>query len=191
MKKKNIELDFVIDSMKNSNLVEQKEFLLSNEPVARLMGDEFSKIEGKTLKEQINEFFNSVGNKANSVFGDVFLDNRAFKDDSAHGLSRNKIAAFRAVPAILQNGIAVLPISEHKPGFQSGMIAAPIAIAEKEYIAVAVVRKDKSNNNRLYVHEVTLKEKLLTNSSNPTNEANSQGDVANVLQKIISAKPSA
>lgn len=40
-------------------------------------------------------------------------------------------------------------------------------------------------------NEVTLKEKLLTNSSNPTNEANSQGDVANVLQKIISAKSSA
>jgi len=39
-------------------LTEQKEFLLSSEPVARLTGDEFSKIEGITLKEQIIVFFN-------------------------------------------------------------------------------------------------------------------------------------
>ena len=170
------------------SFTEQKEFLLSSEPVASLTGDEFSKIEGITLKEQIMAFFNSIGNKSKSVFGDILLDDKAFKNDSSHGLSRVKIASFKSIPQILENGISILPMKEHKKGVISGMIAAPISIAEKKYIAVAVIRGDK---NRLYVHEVTLKEKLLDCSSNPVRynlQATNQGDIAKVLQKIIFAK---
>jgi hypothetical protein len=54
-----------------TTISEQKEFLLSSEPVARLTGGEFSKIEGITLKEQITAFFNSIGNTAKSVFGNI------------------------------------------------------------------------------------------------------------------------
>ena len=45
--------------------------------------------------------------------------------------------------------------------------------------------------NRLYVHEVTLKEKILDYSSNPVRfdlQATNQGDVAKVLQNILSSK---
>ena len=59
-----------------TTISEQKEFLLSSEPVARLTGDEFSKIEGITLKEQITTFFNSIGNTAKSVFGNILLDSK-------------------------------------------------------------------------------------------------------------------
>ena len=44
---------------------------------------------------------------------------------------------------------------------------------------------------RLYVHEVTLKEKILDYSSNPVRvdlQATNQGDVAKVLQNILSTK---
>jgi hypothetical protein len=174
--------------MAKNNKIAVKEFLLSSEPVARLTGDEFSKIEGITLKEQVTAFFNAIGNTAKSVFGDILLDNKAFKSDSAHGLSRAKIASFQAIPQILENGISILPMKEHKKGVISGMIGAPISIAEKEYIAVAVIRGDR---NRLYVHEVTLKEKILDYSSNPVRfnlQATNQGDVAKVLQNILSTK---
>jgi hypothetical protein len=184
-------------------LQEQRTFLLSSEPVARLSGEEFARIEGMTLKEQVTAFFSAIGNTSKSVFGDVLLDDKAFKNDSAHGLSREKIASFKAIPQILGKGIAILPMAEHKKGVISGMIAAPIVIAEQEYIAVAVIRGDK---NRLYVHEVTLKgslkEKILESSSNParvglqatyqglspSDSITAKGNVAKVLQKVISAK---
>jgi hypothetical protein len=53
-------------------------------------------------------------------------------------------------------------------------------------VGVVVVRKYK-DDNRLYVHEVTLKEKLLVSSS-PSNEAETQGAVLTVLRKIVSVK---
>ena len=158
------------------------------------------KKEGITLKEQVTAFFDSIGNTAKSVFGNILLDNKAFKSDSAHGLSRAKIASFQAIPQILEKGISILPMKEHKKGVISGMIAAPISIAEKEYIAVAIIRGDK---NRLYVHEVTLKEKLLDSnnqevmsesllgSSNPARfnlQATNQGNIAKVLHNILFAK---
>jgi hypothetical protein len=59
---------------------------------------------------------------------------------------------------------------------------------EKEYVCVVVLRK-RQEINKLYVHEVTQKEKLLAGSSNPTQSlAARQGDIVKVLGKIISAK---
>lgn len=172
----------------DKNLMEQYNFLFNGEPVCMLTGREFEVQEGKTLKQQVNDFFDDIGNKSPSVFGEILLDNKAFKADSAHGLSREKIAAFKALPAVLKSGIAILPFEEHKKGVKSGMIAAPIGINAKNYVAVAVIRGDK---NRLYVHEVTLTKKLLSDSSNPAQQslqANPVGDIAKVLQNIVAAK---
>ena len=95
-----------------------------------------------------------------------------------------------------------MPFGKYKTGenIVSAMIAAPIQIAEKEYVCVVVLRK-RREINKLYVHEVTLKEKLLDvknqevvsvsllGSSNPTlSLATNQGDVAKVLQNILSTK---
>ena len=57
----------------------------------------------------------------------------------------------------------------------------------------------RAGNKKLYVHEVFLKRKLLDSSSNPahipaTNQGvvsesfNNKGNIAKILQKIISAK---
>jgi hypothetical protein len=68
------------------------------------------------------------------------------------------------------------------------MVAAPIQIADKEYVGVVVLRK-RQEVNKLYVHEVALKEKLLADSSNPTQSlATNSGNIAKVLQNIISTK---
>ncbi len=169
------------------SLEKQYEFLFNGEPVARLTGNEFEKQEGKTLKEQVAEFFNSINNKSDSVFGEVVLDKRAFKDDVAHGFGREKIISFMAVPYILKKGIEILEREEHRYGIISGMVSAPITIRDKDYIGVVVVRKYK-DSNRLYVHEVTLKEKLLVNASVPSEKDVQQGEILTVLQNIVSVK---
>ena len=168
-----------------------KEFLLQSEPVAILSGNEFPQKEGVTLTQQVTEYYNSIGNKAMSpIYGEVILDKKGVDDDFAHGIGRIKAIAFAAVPQIIERGIVILPFGKHKNGENvvSAMIAAPIQIAEKDYIAVVVLRKRK-DVNKLYVHEVTIKEKLLAGSSNPTQSlATNQGDIAKILQKIIFAK---
>jgi hypothetical protein len=44
----------------------------------------------------------------------------------------------------------------------SAMIAAPLRIGIEEYVGVVVVRQYRSGNKKLYVHEVSLKQKSLT-----------------------------
>jgi len=180
-----------------------KNFLLNGVPVIILTGNEFAKKEGYTLTQQVAEYYDLIGNLAFSPdYGEVVLDEKGVDDDFAHGVSRIKAVAFAAVPAVIEKGVVILPFGKYKTGenIVSAMIAAPIQIAEKEYVCVVVLRK-RQEINKLYVHEVTLKEKLLDisnqevrgessfGSSNPTpSPATNQGDIAKVLQNILSAK---
>jgi hypothetical protein len=80
-----------------------------------------------------------------------------------------------------------------------------IFIDTEEFTCVVVIRQYASGNKKLYVHEVSLKQKLLDSSSNPTlisatnqevkpcsstdySSLTCQGNIAKVLQKILSAK---
>jgi len=175
--------------MNAEKLLRQYEFLFEGYSVSNLSGNEFAPNPNISLKQQINDFFNSLGNRANSVFGEVVLDNRAFKDTSYHGIGREKVIAFKAVPDVLEKGIEILPMSNHKQGVVSGMIGAPVKIGDKDYIMVVVVRK-YGGGNRLYLHEVTLKEKLPVDLSKPHKGGNPKGDILSVLNDIANAKPS-
>jgi hypothetical protein len=197
----------------NSLLARQKKFLLSGNPVAVLSGNEFAKKEGMTLTQQVTAYYNSIGNKAASpVYGEVILDKKGVDDDFAHGIGRMKAIAFAAVPDIIEKGIVILPLGKYKSDIKSlsTMLAAPIAIRDVEYVGTVVLRCNKSGNTRLYVHEVSSKQKLLHGSSNPTSmsatnqgvlfasgmgssnpasmPATHQGDVTKILQKIIFTK---
>lgn len=188
------------------DLLQQQYFLLNAAPVATLTGDEFARKEGVTLTQQVADYYAVIGNKATSpTYGEVILDKKGVDDDFAHGVNRTKAVAFAAVPQIIEKGIVILPFGKYKEGEKivSAMIAAPISIAQKDYIGVVVIRQNKVGDNRLYVHEVTIKEKLLekfqgvglslNGSSNPalqkkSAQATSKGAIAKVLQKIMSAK---
>jgi len=190
------------------SLFEQKEFLLNGTPVSILTGTEFTKKEGMTLTQQVTEYYNSIGNKALSPdYGEIILDKQSVEDDFAHGVGRKKAIAFAAVPAVIEKGIVILPLEQHKKDDKrlSAMIAAPIVIATEEFVCVVVIRQYVSGNKKLYVHEVSLREKLLDDSSNPaqiqathqgviscpSNDCSkliNQGDIAKVIQKIISTK---
>ena len=188
------------------NRVSIKNFLLKGNPVITLTGNEFAKKEGYTLTQQVTEYYNSIGNTVISPdYGEIILDKQSVEDDFAHGVGRVKAVAFAAVPAVIEKGVVILPLAQHKTDenskIYSAMIAAPIQIAEKEYICVVVIRQYFSGNRKLYVHEITLKEKLLDidnqevisvsllGSSNPAPlPATNQGDITKVLQNILSAK---
>ena len=187
---------------KQKSLSSQQEFLLRGKPVVILTGNEFSKKEGITLTQQVTEYYKSIGGIAVSPdYGDIMLDKQSVEDDFAHGIGRIKAIAYAAVPDIIEKGIVILPLDNHKQGEKtlSAMIAAPLIIKAGEYIGVVVLRQYASGNKKLYVHEVFLKQKLLDSGSNPahipaTNQgvipesSVNQGNVAKVLQKIITAK---
>ena len=189
------------------SLSEQKEFLLNGLPVSVLMGNEFTKKDGVTLTQQVTDYYHSIGNKALSpVYGDIILDKQSVEDDFAHGVGRKKAIAFAAVPDVIEKGIIILSLGRHKKDEKtlSAMIAAPVTIGTEEFVCVVVIREYVSGNRKLYVHEVSLRQKLLDGSSNPalipathqgvisstSNDCvktNHQGNIAKVLQKIISA----
>jgi hypothetical protein len=193
-----------MNTQQEIELLRQKEFLLNGEPVAVLSGDEFSKKEGITLIQQVVAYYHSIGNKAISpVYGEIILDKKGVDDDFAHGIGRTKAIAFAAVPAIIEKGIVLLKLGNYKENEKilSAIIAAPISIASAEYVGVVVVRQNKIRDNRLYVNDVTIKEKLLEkkiqgveknpceSSSSPTSMlATPQGLITKVLQNLVSTK---
>jgi len=186
----------------NMSLSVQREFLLKGKPVIILTGNEFSKKEGITLTQQVTEYYSSIGGIAVSPdYGEIILDKQSVEDDFAHGVGRIKAIAYAAVPDIIEKGIVILPLGNHKQGEKtlSAMLAAPLVIGLDEYIGIVVIRQYASGNKKLYVHEVFLKRKLLDSSSNPahipatnqgviTESSNNEGDITKVLQKIISTK---
>ena len=190
------------------SLSEQKEFLLNGEPVSILTGSEFAKKDGATLTQQVTEYYDLIGNKALSpVYGEIILDKQSVEDDFAHDVGRKKAIAFAAVPDVIEKGIVILPLGRHKEEDKrlSAMITAPIIIETEEFVCIVVIRQYASGNKKLYVHEVSLKQKLLDDSSNPAlipaayqgvvscpsahcDNTINQGNVTKVLQKIVSAK---
>ena len=174
-------------------------------PVVNLTGNEFCKKESITLTQQVTEYYKSIGGIAVSPdYGEIMLDKQSVEDDFAHGVGRIKAIAYAAVPTIIEKGIVILPLGNHKQDEKtlSAMVAAPLTIGTDEYIGVVVIRQYASGNKKLYVHEVFLKRKLLDSSSNPahvpaTNQGvisessisnTNKGNIAKVLQKIIFAK---
>jgi hypothetical protein len=199
--------------MKISTLSTQRKFLLESKPVVIFTGNEFCKKEGVTLTQQVSEYYNSIGGIAVSPdYGNIILDKQSVEDDFAHGVGRIKAVAYAAVPDIIEKGIVILPLGNHKQGEKtlSAMIAAPVIIETNEYLGVVVIRQYASGEKKLYVHEVFLIQKLLDDSSNPTHipadnqgvrsepsisssqpikvSSTNKGNIAKVLQKIISAK---
>lgn len=87
-----------------------------------------------------------------------------------------------------------LPLTSTNNG---ASIAAPIRIGNTDYIAVAVVLQDV-NQNRFYLHEVALKEKLqgpafkteaLTTKRGALNGADQPGVIKKLLINIFSVNP--
>ncbi len=133
------------------------EWLMNSEPVATLTGDEFK----VNLVDSVESFYRSLGNKiARPGLGDVSLTRHDIQSSVAHGVGRIKAIAFAAVPDVIREGREFSRTENYKGrGYDSIVIAAPISIAQEEYICEVVLNKEP-NKNRFYLHEVEVKDKL-------------------------------
>ena len=165
-------------------------FLLEHPEVSILTGEEFAPIEGKTLTDQVEEYFIRLGGKVISpFFGEVTLDRKGADDSLAHGMGRLKAIAYAAVKDVIEKGILVHYDFNHKGrGYNSAVLAAPILIKEERYACLVVIRKNL-NENKFYLHEVIEKRKLLSEGSNTAQKQPQRLKVfAKILQNILSAK---
>lgn len=137
-----------------------KQFL-DGEPVVNLTGEEFKK-RNRKLTVSVTEFFNNKyhGKATHHLIGDVELNEQGVKDSLAHGIGRNKAAAFAAVPEIIIRGVVVAEETNWKGRkYDSYLIAAPFRMAGEDYVGTVVVIKNKTMQ-RYYLHEVAKKEEL-------------------------------
>ena len=165
-------------------------------PVIRLSGDEFLPKPGLTFVQQILEYFQSFGCKAQSPWGEVLLDKKGIQSDKSHGIGRIKAASFAAIKDVLEKGEIILPLDYYATNGKkqmTGMMAAPIVIGTDSFICVVVVIYNLQEK-RLYLHECFLTEKnpeiaassLVRDSSAASPQ--SQGSVAKILQKVLNIK---
>lgn len=73
-------------------------------PVATLNGNEFLPKPEVTFVQQITEYFQSLGGKAISPWGEVILDKKGIQSDKSHGIGRIKAASFAAIKDVLRKG---------------------------------------------------------------------------------------
>lgn len=82
---------------------------MNGTPVASLTGNEFSRIESKTLTNQVEKYFNSIEGKAVSLlFGDVILERNGADDRLAYGMGRKKAIAYAAIKRVIEKGVRLL-----------------------------------------------------------------------------------
>ncbi|GMO48603.1 MAG: hypothetical protein Ta2G_04520 [Termitinemataceae bacterium] len=146
------------DSADNGS-VENIKWVFTAAPVSKLTGEEFAKSE-KDLITQVDEFFKSIGGTVERAeFGTIDLTRQGIRASIAHGISRMKAAAFKAVPDVIKHGrIIDHQINWKNRGYDTYVIAAPITIGNVEYIAEVIITQDK-DGQRFYLHEVEKKEK--------------------------------
>lgn len=114
-------------------------------------------------------------------------------DDIAEQYNQRIAIAYAAVKDVIENGILTDYDTNHKGrGYDSAVIAAPIEIAGERYICQVVIKRNRKKN-RFYLHEVTLQKNLLNDAfvTNLAQKPTSQGDLAKVLQNILTASDNA
>lgn len=151
---------------------------IENQKPIKIQGERFKMGTG-TLKADVEQFFREHGNMAhNDVLGDVALNTRGIKDSIAHGMSKEKAAAYEALPSLIKNGKIVDYVKNHKERrYDSVVLQAPITIASGEakgnYMAEVIVHRAAGDEKqRYYLHDVSIKsikrKRRDTEQANPT-----------------------
>ena len=146
----------------SETIEEDVNWLLNSSPVVSIVGNEFK--DSKNLVEDVNHYYQEEydGKAFREGIGEIRLSRKGIQTSIAHGIGRNKRAAFSAVPAVLLLGRIIQTDPDHKGrGYQSTIIAAPIQIWSTVYICEVVVNSDK-NGAGFYLHIVEIKQKLLS-----------------------------
>jgi len=175
-----------------------RDFLETTAPVATIDGTEFP-VSDTPLADRVAQWYQDNGYATLTVpnLGTVTLDKKAVARSMNHGLGRDKAAAFAAVPDVLLGGriIHTEPMEGSTTGGQVYHVAAPVRIGGRDFVASVLVKAD-TNINRMYVHEVFLKDKLHAPNvsavaANVTGKRADKGNgvMANVLHDIYAVNP--
>lgn len=141
---------------------------IQQEPIFTLNGDEFSSRSGNLYQEVADFFAERYGGKVeNPVLGEVKLNKAAVKSSASHGLGRNKVMAFMAVPEVIKSGkIFDYQKNWKERRYDTWVLAAPILIKGKKYVCEVIVM-DTGEHKRFYLHEVTPIEDVVTTIQDP------------------------
>ncbi len=159
--------------------------------VVKLQSTEFE-FDGKTtLKDKVVSFFDSFNNKVETQeIGTVAVVKSSFNDDKGHGLTRNKIISFKAIPDVLRSGRVINVYKPEGKPYIRITLAAPIYIEEEKYYMGVMVQKDKQSN-RMYLHDI-ITEKATSSFTNGANHQIGEGIrddshlfITSVLQKAL------
>ena len=154
--------------LNSEKLVENAKKVVGMESVATLSKSEFS-VDGKTsLKDRVVSFFDSFGNKVTTKeIGTVAVTASSFRDDKAHGLTYNKVIAFKAIPEVLAEGRVIDVYKPNGKPYTRITIAAPIVIGTEKFYMGVMVQKD-NQSNRMYLHDVITEKATTSFTTEPT-----------------------
>ncbi|MBP5789673.1 MAG: hypothetical protein J6W29_05520, partial [Neisseriaceae bacterium] len=103
--------------------------------------------------------FNAWGNKVVSPeLGEIVVNRQSAKDTFEHGLNPFKIEAIRSIKEVVEQGVVFAHTRVEKQ--EHYFIAAPVTIENQVDIVNVLVRKDM-NTQRMYLHSVMIKDKIL------------------------------
>ena len=171
-----------------ADIKKNSETLRSMDVVKTLSGDEF-KDDGNRLFDKVTAFFNSLGNNVYSdVFGDVALTRSSARSDIRHGLTKNKITSFAAIPEVIKNG-TVIDYFKKDSNLERIVVAAPISISDEKYYMGVMLQRDKSSQ-RLYLHDVVIEKEPTSQTAehlSTTGPLASEGKlyITNILHKAL------
>lgn len=180
--------------------VESPEVVLNDciqqDPIFTLNGDEFSSGSGNLYQEVADFFAEQYGGKVeNPILGEVKLNKAAVKSSASHGLGRNKVMAFMAVPEVIKSGkIFDYQKNWKERRYDTWVLAAPILIKGKKYVCEVIVI-DTGEHKRFYLHEVTPIEDVVTTIQDPNpgvEQSRPAGPVRSILiQRYLEDKSAA
>ncbi len=182
------------NSYTQADLEENAKAVVSSKEVAQLTGHEFERTGNEKLADKVVEFFNSIGNVAyNKELGEIALTKSSFRDDRAHGLTRNKVISFKAVPDVIEKGHVIDVYKPQGKPYERITIAAPIKIGTQKYYVGVMVQRD-TQSQRMYLHDIIAEEATLSFTTEPTTQKSEgirdEGHlfITSILQKVLSVK---
>lgn len=164
--------------------------------VAKLSKHEFEDDGIHSLKDRVVSFFDSFGNKVQTKeIGTVSVVASSFRDDKAHGLTRNKVISFKAIPEVLKEGRVIDIYKPTGKPYTRITIAAPITIGNEKYYVGVMVQKD-NQSNRMYLHDI-ITEKATSSFNTEPAAQKSEGIrdeghlfITSILQKALNVNDS-
>jgi hypothetical protein len=131
-------------------------WLIETKPIAVVKANIFADGDG-SLVDMVSEYYAHIGGKVERKgLGVVNLTRRGIKSSTANGVGRAKASAFKIVPDIIKDGRIIDRQGNSKGGgYDTVVIAAPVKIEGRDYIAEVVVKPNNSGNS-FYLHGLDL-----------------------------------